>query len=94
MQYTVTVRPARKKKLCHIATETAVRRHNAVMEGIQHRDARLKALNAHVSRSDLERFQGAMAQVPQATRPAVQAAVTQLQRDLKELSQATHRQRL
>ena len=94
MKYTVTVRPARKTRLHHIAAETAVRRHKAVMEGIQHRDARLRALKANVIRSDLERLQGAMAQVPQATQPAVQAAVLQLQRDLQELSQATHRQRL
>ena len=94
MKYTVTVRPARKKKLHHIAAETAVRRHKAVMEGIQHRDEKLMALTANMLHSDLERLQGTMAQVPQAAVPAVQAAVTQLQRDLKEISQAAHRQRL
>ena len=94
MQYTVAIRPARTHKLHHIAAETAILRHNAVMEGIQHRDARLRALTTNVTRSDLERLQGAMAQVPQATQLVVQIVVTQLQRDLKEMSQATHGQRL
>ena len=94
MTYIVHVKRARKKKLHHIADETAARRHTAVMEGIQHTDGRLKALEANVLRSDLERLQGAMAQVPQAAVPAVQAAVAELQRDLREISQAAHRQRL
>ena len=94
MRYTVNVKPARKQKLHHIAAETAVRRHKAVMEGIQHRDEKLMALTANMLHSDLERLQGTMAQVPQAAVPAVQAVVTQLQRDLKEISQAAHRQRL
>ena len=94
MKYIVNVKKARKKKLHHIAAETAVRRHKAIMEGIQHRDERPRALKANVMRSDLERLQGAMAQVPQAVVPAVQAAVVELQRDLREISQATHRQRL
>ena len=94
MKYIVNVKKARKQKLHHIAAEAAVRRHKAVMEGIQHRDERLRALKANVIRSDLERLQGAMAQVPQAAVPAVQAAVAELQRDLREISQATHRQRL
>ena len=64
------------------------------MEGILHRDERLKALKANILRSDLERLQGTMAQLPQAAVPATQAVVTQLQRDLKEMSQASHRQRL
>ena len=90
----MNVKKARQKKLHHIAAEAAVRRHKAVMEGIQHRDERLRALKANVIRSDLERLQGAMAQVPQAAVPAVQAAVAELQRDLREISQAAHRQRL
>ena len=94
MRYIVSVKKARQKKLHHIAAEAAVRRHKAVMEGIQHRDERLRALKANVIRSDLERLQGAMAQVPQAAVPAVQAAVAELQRDLREMSQAAHRQRL
>ena len=44
MKYIVNVKKARKKKLHHIAAETAVRRHKAVMEGIQHRDERLRAI--------------------------------------------------
>ena len=64
------------------------------MEGIQHRDERLRALKANVLRSDLERLQGAMAQVPRAAVPAVQAVVDELKRDLREISQAAHRQRL
>ena len=94
MKYTVTVKPARNKKLCHIADETAARRHTAVMEGINHRDERLSPPKANVLRSYMERLQGAMAQVPQATVPSVQAAVAELQRDLREMSQAAHRQRL
>ena len=94
MKYIVNVKKARKKKLHHIAAETAVRRHNAVMEGIQHRDERLRALKANVMRSDLERLQGAMAQAPQAAVLAVHVAVTQLHRDFRETSQAAHRQRL
>ena len=94
MRYIVNVKKARKQKLHRIAAEAAVRRHKAVMEGIQHRDERLRALKANVIRSDLERLQGAMAQVPQAAVPAVQAAVAELQRDLREISQAAHRQRL
>ena len=94
MRYIVNVKKARQKKLHPIAAEAAVRRHKAVMEGIQHRDERLRALKANVMRSDLERLQGAMAQVPQAAVPAVQAAVAELQRDLREISQAAHRQRL
>ena len=90
----MNVKKARQPKLHHIAAEAAVIRHNAVMEGIQHRDERLRALKANVIRSDLERLQGAMAQVPQAAVPAVQAAVAELQRDLREMSQAAHRQRL
>ena len=94
MKYIVNVKKARKKKLHHIAAETAVRRHKAVMEGIQHRDERLRALKANVMRSDLERLRGAMVHMPQAAVLAVQAVVTQLQRDLREMSQASHRQRL
>ena len=94
MRHIVNVKPARKPKLHHSATETAVKRHKAVMEGIQHRDEKLRALKANMLRSDPERLQCTMAQVPQATVPAVQAALTQLQRDLKGISQATHRQRL
>ena len=90
----MNVKKARKQKLQHIATDAAVRRHKAVMEGIQHRDERLRALKANVMRSYLKRLQGTMAQVPQATVPAVQAAVAELQRDLREMSQAAHRQRL
>ena len=90
----MNVMPARKKKLHHIAADAAVRRHKAVMEGIQHRDEKLRALKANMLRSDLERLQGTMAQLPQAAVPAVQAVVTQLQRDLKEMGQAAHRQRL
>ena len=94
MRYIVNVNKARQTKLHHIATEAAVRRHKAVMEGIQHRDERLRALRANVMRSELERLQGAMAQVPQAAVPAVQAVVAELQRDLREISPAAHRQRL
>ena len=94
MRYIVNVKKARQQKLHHIAAEAAVRRHKAVMEGIQHRDERLRALKANVMRSDLERLQGAMAQVPQAAVLAVQVAVAELQRDLREISQAAHRQRL
>ena len=90
----MNVKKARQTELHHIAAEAAVIRHNAVMEGIQHRDERLRALKANVIRSDLERLQGAMAQVPQAAVPAVQAAVAELQIDLREISQAAHRQRL
>ena len=94
MKYTVTVRPARKKKLHHIAAETAVRRHRAVMEGIQLRDEKLRALKANMLQADLRRLEGTMSQVPQAAVPAVQAVVTQLNNDLKEMSQASARQRL
>ena len=94
MKYTVTVRPARKKKIHHIAAETAVWRHKAVMEGIQHRDEKLRALNASMLQADLRRLEGTMSQVPQAAVPAVQAVVTQLKNDLKEISQASARQRL
>ena len=93
MKYIVNVKKARKKKLHHIAAETAVRRRKAVMEGIQHRDEWLRARKANVMRSE-ERLQGAMAQVPQAAVPAVPVAVAELQRDLREMSQAAHRQRL
>ena len=65
--------------------------HKAVMEGIQHRDEKLRTLKANMLRSDLERLQGTMAQLPQAAVPAVQAVVTQLQRDLKERGQAARR---
>ena len=91
MKYTVTVRPARNKKLHHIAAETALRRYKAVMEGIQHRDDKLRALKANRVQADLRRLDGTMSQVPQAAVPAVQAAVTQLRRDLMELSQASAR---
>ena len=94
MKYTVTIRPAHKKKLHHIAAETAVRRHKALMEGIQHRDDKLRALKANMVQADLRRLEGTMSQVPTAAVPAVQAAVTQLRRDLMELSQASARQRL
>ena len=94
MKYTVTVRPARKKKLHHIAAETAVRRHRAVMEGIQHRDEKLRALKANMLQADMRRLEGTMSQVPQAAVPAVQAVVTQLKNDLREISQASARQRL
>ena len=94
MKYTVTVRPARKQKLHHIAAETAVRRHRAVMEGIQHRDEKLRALKASMLHADLRRLEGTMSQVPQAAVPAVQAVVTQLKNDLREISQASARQRL
>ena len=94
MKYIVTVKPARKKKLHHIAAETAVRRHKAVMEGIQHRDDKLRALKANMLQADLRRLEGTMSQVPQAAVLAVQAAVTQLKNDLKEMSQASARQRL
>ena len=94
MKYTVTVRPARKKKIHHIAAETAVRRHKAVMEGIQHRDEKLRALKANMLQADLPRLEGTMSQVPQAAVPAVQAVVTQLKNDLREISQASARQRL
>ena len=94
MRYIVNVKKARKKKLHHIAAEAAVKRHKAVVEGIQHRDERLRALKANILRSDLERLHGAMAQVPQAAVPAVQAVVDELKRDLREISQAAHRQRL
>ena len=94
MKYTVTVKPARKKKLHHIAAETAVRRHKAVMEGIQHRDEKLRALKANMLQADLRRLEGTMSQVPQAAVPAVQAVVAQLKNDLKEMSQASARQRL
>ena len=90
----MNVKKARKKKLHHIAAEAAVKRHKAVVEGIQHRDERLRALKANILRSDLERLHGAMAQVPQAAVPAVQAVVDELKRDLREISQAAHRQRL
>ena len=69
MKYTVTVRPASKKKLHHIAAETAVRRHRAVMEGIQHRDEKLRALKASMLQADLRRLEGTMSQVPQAAVP-------------------------
>ena len=91
MKYTVTVRPARKKKLHHIAAETAVRRHRAVMEGIQHRDEKLRALKANMLQADLRRLEGTMSQVPQAAVPAVQAVVTQLKNDIREISQASAR---
>ena len=94
MKHTVTVRPARKKKLHHIAAETAVRRHRAVMEGIQHRDEKLRALKASMLQADLRRLEGTMSQVPQAAVPAVQAVFTQLKNDLREISQASARQRL
>ena len=94
MKYTVTVRPARKNKLHHIAAETAVRRHRAVMEGIQHRDEKLRALKASMLQADMRRLEGTMSQVPQAAVPAVQAVVTQLKNDLREISQASARQRL
>ena len=94
MRYIVNVKKARKKKLHHIAADIAVKRHKAVMEGIQHRDERLRALKANILRSDLERLHGTMAQVPQAAVPAVQAVVDDLKRELREISQAAHRQRL
>ena len=94
MKYTVTVRPARKKKIHHIAAETAVRRHKAVMEGIQHRDEKLRALKASMLQADLRRLEGTMSQVPQAAVPAVQAVVAQLKKDLMEMSRASARQRL
>ena len=91
MKYTVTVRPARKQKLHHIATETAVRRHRAAMAGTQHRDEKLRALKANMLQADLRRLEGTMSQVPQAAVPAVQAVVTQLKNDLREISQASAR---
>ena len=94
MKYTVTVKPARKKKLHHIAAETAVRRHKAVMEGIQHRDDKLRALKANIVQADLRRLEGTMSQVPRSALPEVQAVVDQLRRDLMEMSQASARQRL
>ena len=64
------------------------------MEGIQHRDEKLRALKASMLQADMRRLEGTMSQVPQAAVPAVQAVVTQLKNDLKEISQASARQRL
>jgi len=64
------------------------------MEGIQHRAEKLRALKANMLQADLRRLEGTMSQVPQAAVPAVQAVVTQLKNDLKEISQASARQRL
>ena len=64
------------------------------MEGIQHRDDKLRALKANMLQADLRRLEGTMSQVPQAAVPAVQAVVTKLKNDLKEMSLASARQRL
>ena len=90
----VDVKPARKKKLHHIATETAARRHKAVMEGTQHRDDKLRALKANVAQANLRRLESTMSQVPTAAVPAAQATVAKLTRELMELIQASARQRL
>ena len=64
------------------------------MEGIQHRDEKLRALKANMLQADLRRLEGTMLQVPQAAVPAVQVVVTQLKNDLREISQVSARQRL
>ena len=100
MRYTVNVRPHRKQKrnvnrLREIAEkEVPLRRHRAIMAGIEHRDEKLRALKANQMRADLQRLQANMASVPPTAVAAVEGVIQQLQRDLNDISRAAHRQRL
>ena len=96
MKYVVNVRPHKPKKRRMreiVEREMPLRRHKAIVAGIEARDEKLRALKANQMQADMTRLQGTMSQVPPGAVVAVEGAILQLQRDLKDITKATHMQR-
>ena len=66
--------------------ELPMRRRAAMMQGIQEREERLRALNKVQLDADIVRMRGHLASVPVAHVTTMENAIRQMERDLKELA--------
>ena len=71
-----------------IAQELPLRSHAAIMAGIAARNERLNALKASMLRSDLQRVETMLHNMPQPRNTAVINAATQLKADMSQLARA------
>ena len=78
----------KKKGRDVIAQELPLRSHAATMAGIAARNERLKALKASMLKSDLQRVETLLHNMPQPRSAAVMNAAKQLEKDLAQLARA------
>ena len=69
-----------------VELELPMRRRAAMMQGIQEREERLRALREVQLDADIIRMRGNRASVPVAHVATMESAIAQLERDLKELA--------
>ena len=78
----------KKKEREVIAQELPLRSHAATMAGIAARNERLNALKASMLKSDLQRVETLLHNMPQPRNAAVVNAAKQLKADLSQLARA------
>ena len=78
----------KKKEREVIAQELPLRSHAATMAGIAARNERLNALKASMLKSDLQRVETMLHNMPQPRNAAVVNAAQQLKTDLSQLARA------
>ena len=76
----------KKKEREVIAQELPLRQHAATMAGIAARNERLNALKASMLKSDLQRVETMLHNMPQPRNAAVMHAANQLKVDLTQLA--------
>ena len=69
-----------------VEMELPMRRRAAMMQGIQEREERLRALKRAQLDADITRMKGNLASVPTPYYTSMENAITQMERDLKELA--------
>ena len=78
----------KKKEREVIAQELPLQSHAATMAGIAARNERLNALKASMLKSDLQRVETLLHNMPQPRNAAVMNAAKQLEKDLAQLARA------
>ena len=78
----------KKKEREVIAQELPLRSHAATMAGIAARNERLNALKASMLKSDLQRVETLLHNMPQPRNAAVMNAAKQLEKDLAQLARS------